>query len=421
MKNLDLKITQLLFLFFLILSINHTKAQAPLFEELLNQMTSTQQANFLNDFNNLDNEFDLDLFQDTGVLEELLNTILDGTPTLDHSYSDAFSVGYGYLGFGYSSTILDSTDVDLIGEDYFRLDTIFDGNFEDLQNISSTYQDDLLFDEQTTIDLEAEEDDINFDLFNLQETLLEDGADASADGLGDFSSILDQLFSPQQFPLLELGFGVQKADITYWANRYLVDTKVIRVGSVLRTPSLETTVEGRWHMQASWIDEPIGGGGEIPAGVSKEIQPLLLDGACSAMVARVLFCSEVLEGRLLTTLGAEVGTYAPAHDKDFLPKSRDNKGYTTGLGPQAGLGFSIRALDVGLTFYSLTTIAYGDVLSGPSNYRYQSTRAEAGVNFNDIVNIRYATGTQNWAPDGLRRVHRGHEVIVGIILNSLNR
>lgn len=410
--------TKLFVMVVFMLSIGSMNAQSTLFEELLGQMDAPQQESFLEDLGNIQNDFELDLFQNPEILDSLIHTIIDEAPTLDNSYSDAWSTGLDYLDVGVSSNIVSPIDQDFA----LGIDNIFETNFDDFGSIFSDNQVDLLFNQNDAISLDYLEPEINSDLSTLQETMLAAGENTPANGLGNFSSILDQIFSPNQFPLLELAFGVQNADIKYWDKEYMVKPKLIRIGSVPRLNQQEIiSIEGLWHAQASWVDEPIGGGAEIPDGVKSDIQPLLLDLSCSAIVNRFLFCSATIEGRLLTTLGAEVGTYAPAHREDFGPRNNNNKGYTTGLGAQTGVGFAIRMLDGGLSFYTLTTVAYGDVIESKRPYRYRSLKTEANVNLNNIINVRYSTGVQNWAPDQHRNVRRSHEVTIGLIIGNFNR
>lgn len=403
-------------LFFFFLFTFQVQAQFPLFESFLSQLDSTEQENFLDDFGNLQNNFDLDSLNQDGVLDDLLEQILfseDLSP--DEGFLDAWEDGFGNLEDIYDTDLLDSTDLGLIIEEYLRLDTIFNQNFDDFGAAFGNYQDSLLFDETDTISLENSETAIDLQLIQLQAFLQISGSNTPADGLGDFRPLIKKLLDKNTFPHIELAFGFQQADINYYGDWKTTQAPLVRIGSV---PQFNSLFENHWHVQVSWTDRAVDTNEEVPV-VLEEVQPLLLDGSYSATLSPIHFGIGDMTGRLVTSLGAEVGTYAPKHQESNLPHSMANRGFTTGLGVQAGAGFALTAND--FVVYSLATLAYGDVVKCVLPYRYQSNKIQAGVRFKDIINIRYSTGTQNWAPNRNRMVSRGHEVTVGLILDSLHR
>ena len=180
-------------------------------------------------------------------------------------------------------------------------------------------------------------------------------------------------------------------------------------------------LEARWHVQASWV-----GGDEQPTANDinnivfehKAFNPLLMFGDYAIMATPQIGKLGNTTFRLITSLGTEFGTYAPAHHDFARPYTSSNKGYMTGLGAQAGAGF---AFNTGaLTVYSIGTFTRGQALRCPKPYAYTSRIYEVGMRYGNIVNVRYSSGQISWQDFNNRLAKINHQFTIGIILAELH-
>src|SRR5690606_25432166 len=131
-------------------------------------------------------------------------------------------------------------------------------------------------------------------------------------------------------------------------------------------------IEPRWHIQTSWISGRIpttinkgsrssGGGDSGTRGNGNDLtqardgesnfNPLLLSGDFAMMATPNVGRIGSTSFHLITSLGIEFGTYAPAH-REYNPiRTANNRGFATGFGPQVGSGFA--AVNGPLVIYSM--------------------------------------------------------------------
>ncbi|MBI5916441.1 MAG: hypothetical protein HY842_13775 [Bacteroidetes bacterium] len=396
-------------------------AQWDLLSDLFGQMDSTEFGQFSFDLAHLENMFIVDSVVQDGMLDSLflfLGDSLPGVP-LDFTFFNVWGAGEDSLLFGFPGSGLGGFDQDTLLGEFDWINDVFNNNFDSLGGLFGQYQDSLQFD-PTVVGVGYFDDAIYRELFTLQDTFFLVSDTSPNFGLGDMASIFGKLFDPASFMNIELAFGVQKSSCGYYLRRYDANASVIRVGTV---PKYNTFLEARWHLQGSWTNGDIWKGDDYGSdalgGEEVKFTPLLFRGDFAIMLNPGLVTIGNTSFRLLTSLGLEFGTYAPSHFEYQQPFTTENKGNTTGFGPQAGAGFAVGNDDV--TVYSMGTMAYGHLAhSKAPSYRYNSLQFEAGVRFKDIINVRYSNGRQSWQPDDNRVANVKNQVTVGIILKELH-
>ncbi|MEK7254434.1 MAG: hypothetical protein AAB316_06805, partial [Bacteroidota bacterium] len=354
---------------------------------------------------------------------------------LDSSFLGGFWSGIDTLtahlpGFG-----LTNNDQDTLLGELDNIGDIFGANFDSLGGLFGQYQSHLQFDSFWAPGVSV----AGFDTTVIQHfNVLQDTLDLFAGGSqlnqpGGFANLIDKVFNAVYFPDLELAFGIQNDDLKYWALPYKAQAKVLRLGSVPRFdntvnechdgnhPLMRFPVEARWHVQGSFLEEEVptflGDKGVGQKAGDKGIVPLVLSGDFAMMLTPQIGVWGKTTFRLITSLGMEFGTYAPAH-RDYDLRNANNEGYATGYGPQAGVGFSMAT--GGLVIYSLGTVAHGDVLRCALPYRYDSRKFEVGMRCFNVINCRYSTGLVSWQENDNRRANIENQFTIGIILSELH-
>ena len=439
-----LKITLFLLLSFVFFG-QKANAQWELFADLLGQLGNTQNNQYFNNLNDLNNNVTIDLSDLNYNLDGLYDAMGNPVPGLDTS---GINSGIGDLGDLLQNSGLSDFDQDTILGEIGRLDDLLDMNFDSLNNLFGQYQDSLGTDPEWDVHI------VDYDsLVNSSFGVLEDTLDIVFDpdlgsNPGTVVEIIRKLFNDALFADLELAFGTQEADLKYWGDRYSASAKVLRVGTVPRFDGtalychdgiIRLPIEPRWHVETSWVsgriptsinNGPVQGGSDNLSSPNagrpivanrddnKQFNPLLLSGDFAMMATPVIGKMRNTSFRLITNLGIEFGTYAPAH-RDYDPqRTALNRGFATGFGPQVGSGFA--ASTGPLVIYSMGTITKGDVLKCALPYEYNSVRLEAGIRFGDIINFRYTTGKVTWQENDNRRANINHQFTIGIILSSLH-
>jgi hypothetical protein len=240
-----------------------------------------------------------------------------------------------------------------------------------------------------------------------------------ANGVRNIKQFLDNLFSPQLFKRLEMFGGKQNSFANYYNFSY--STK-LPVAGIRSSEQFTKKWEPRWRAQTSWFskDQQITNNEGMVESLKKNT-PFLLNASFEMMFNPLvyLFPPNLGQLRLISTLGIEGATYAPAHKS----VKQANVGYTTGWGPSVGAGLSFKKNQA--TIYAITTISYGNVVSSGnytnSNYNYTSTRVEAGIRYANNISMRFENGlSNNWAASGNKNV-RYTQITVGIPTANLFR
>jgi hypothetical protein len=253
----------------------------------------------------------------------------------------------------------------------------------------------------------------------------------SPKGLGNFAPVLNLLFNKDNFKI-ELFSGLQNIQAAYMSLRQNLELPVIGLRTVEQFNSLW---ESRWQMQSSWNTVDVKATVGEKAFVAQEAKsPELLQAEYAMMFNPILsiFSNSNRSVRLISSLGIDVSSYAPAHKNLDLP-SQKNKGFTTGMGPQIGAGFSLKA--GAITTFALGTMTYGEVVTqakadrprvyNSDSYTFVSTCITAGVRYGNAFSLRYENRTSNWADNinnaGFKKNARTNQVTVGIPLSGLSR
>ncbi|MBC7775387.1 MAG: hypothetical protein H7246_08110 [Phycisphaerae bacterium] len=393
------------------------------FEFLLSQMDSAQRAEYLESLGTLQNITNQGTYNFNSALDSL-NASLDGQnpamPSLGAMLPPDSIVGNYLTTFLNSSNFGTQDSLSLLGE--FDLINAFQAtHLDSLYNLFGTYQNQFNSPPQLPNTYPGSSDW----LANVG-TLIsnQDSAFVSipALGLGGFDAALDQLFDPTVFTRIEIFAGVQNARTSYYGLDEAITAPVFGIRSV---EQFNKSWEPRWRVQSSWLNNKSDViNNETITQQVKGFSPFIINGSFDVMYnPTIVPGSNGVPVRLLTMLGMEAGTYAPAHRNPADPTSFNNKGFTTGWGPVLGTGVSSRVGN--LTIYALGTVSYGKVVYGSephaTNYRFRSNRLEAGVQYANAVTVRYEnTISANWANDGNKHV-RFHQVTVGLPTTGLFR
>ena len=402
--------------------------------DLFNQLNDGENGNFSNNLDGLEANWNVDFDENNNVLHDLYDELGNPFPggPLDGSFLDVWDPGFDLLLNGLENLGIAPPDQDTLLDEFTNLDETFAANFDSLGNLFNQYQDSLQPPPEnwdvTVLNLEGLTDE-SFGV--LQDTFDRVFDLSTPAGPNGFAGIIGKFFNGFTFPDLELAFGTQSSSLQYWGTKYGADAKVIRVGSVPRFDreahachigNIMLPIEPRWHVKMSWTDkQPPNGRGDLGArggDNDRGFNPLLLSGDFAIMATPHLGRAGNYSFRLITSLGLEFGTYAPAH-RDFSPFNAGNKGFATGFGPQAGSGFAMTAGPV--TIYSMATVVVaGELIHCSQPYTYKSTRFTSGIRYGNIINIRYSKANVTWQPNDNRRADVKHEVTVGIILSELH-
>lgn len=410
-------------------------AQWDVLYNLFNQFDEGTNQFYGNNLDSLEENWNPNDSQSEDLFAELFDNLQDSVPPgeLDGDYLDGLDAVLDTLvdhlpGYGLSGTDTDT----LLGElDW--VNGIFNDNVDSLGGLFGQYQDSLA-QVPNYWDLSVVSGD---SLQDEQYDYLEENTNAglgNPNGLGNFSHIFGQLFDANIFPDIEIAFGTQSADLKYYSDEYSANAKVVRLGSVPRfdrnsidchngtRPSLP--IEARWHVEVSWTDQERNtsfGSDAIPRSSNsdgKNFNPLMMSGDFAIMTTPTIGTLGNTTFKMLTSLGTELGTYAPAHRDYNYEYTLNNKGYMTGLGAQVGAGFSFTT--GAITAYSMATFAQGQALRCPKPYPYTSRRYEVGIRYGNIINVRYSTGRVSWQALDNRLANVRNQFTVGIILAQLH-
>ncbi|MEM1215662.1 MAG: hypothetical protein AAGJ82_08260 [Bacteroidota bacterium] len=321
----------------------------------------------------------------------------------------------------FNNTNLSEEDSTTVSNDFFRINDIWNNEYDSLNTIILSSADSL-----GTLDSSLVEDGFRrydmsqgplANLFGeLEEgqlpTLFDDNDNIGVDNIGEaldttlFSSALD----------LEMAFGQEWSTTRFYSESYDVRASLMRFASV---PRLDQNFEFRWALQGSFFNADENLIRDEVDNLEDGMNPYICHGETSILYTPMLSCFNNTIFRLYTSVGMEAATYVPSHRIEDDPRFADRVGKTTGYGPQLGVGFSVAHM--GMLFYSYGTVARGDVINAEDlGYNFHSMAINAGARFGDAVNIRYSYGDYAWAPNG-NKSSRFSRFTVGIILDELNR
>ena len=404
---------------------------------LVGQLDSAQRSNYLRNLDSLSRRFNTDSLKLSSGIDSLNKAILGKSPLNGIDSAGFFRIALdSFFRLYKPNDSLGIRDRDTILGEYGRLKNISIPFGDSLKGLFGTYQDSLL--SSTGIPLpnyplrdstwKRGQDSLRLDLKNLFKS---DSTKAdSLRGVGRFIPVLGQLFNKNLFKL-ELFSGAQNTEVAYFSLRESLTLPVIGIRSVEQFNSLW---ESRWQMQASWNTVDVKAtSGETVFIAQEANSPELLQMEFATMFNPTLsvFSNSSRTVRLISSLGMEVSTYAPAH-KNLNVSSQKNRGFATGIGPQMGAGFSLTTGPI--TAFALGTMTYGDVIRQTENqrkytispYTFFSTCITAGVRYGNAFTMRYEIRSNDWGNNQKNKPNyaknaRTNQITVGIPLSGLSR
>lgn len=390
------------------------------FDNVLSQLDSAKRAEYLNNLNHL--QIGQHSFYGLNGMIDSLNANLDGQNPISGNFGSLLPT---------VSLSQDSLLGLLNGSGYSSLDSLSALNqFDQISDVWSSHSDSLYgaFDtfngqltpvpDLPTYSVNPRDWFPNFDSLATNQQHIFDNTPAN--GPSGFQGVFDQLLNPAVFTSIELTGGTQHAKTNFYWQAEELTAPVIG----LRTSEqFDRLWEPRWRMEASWFKNTTGViNNETITQQNANFNPFIINGSLDVMFNPSIGVNSAGAAlRLITLLGIEAGTYAPAHREILAPFTTNNEGYTTGWGPVVGAGLSMKT--GAMTVYALGTTAYGDVICNPdatvSNYRYRSNRLEAGVRYGNLISVRFEKCiSSNWATDGNKHV-RYNQITVGLPVTGL--
>jgi hypothetical protein len=415
--------TFLQFLLFNLLLINQLGAQNwGVFGPVVSQLDSSKRVDYNNNLNTLQNFGSINTLPIGGALDSL-NFAINGTnPTsgLDTMLPSNGVIRNGVIGYLdlKNFSFLDSTSVirqldTLLLFGNTRKDTI-NGLFGNYQSsLTGTNELPTNYGNNGNTTWNNAQDSLRFS--QIQSFNANPGT-----GVKNFKQFFDKLFSPQLFTRMEMYAGKQNSFTQFYNFNYNNNLPVIGIRS---SEQFVNKWEARWRAQTSWFfkDKQVVSTEGVPF-ILKKNTPFLLNASFEMMYNPTIMAMPGSNGqlRLLSLLGIDAASYVPAHKS---ATANNRVGYTTGWGPIIGAGLAIKKTNA--TIYALSTISYGNVVSfgdyRNSNYKYTSTRIEAGIRYRNNVSLRFENGlSSNWAALGDKNV-RYTQVTVGIPTFNLFR
>ena len=407
---------------------------------LIGQLDSSQRATYLRNLDSLTRKFNVDSLKLSIAVDSLNRGIFGQNPLLGINDSvGGFRIAIDSFFHLFKPTdSLGLRDRDTLLGEYGRLKNISISFADSLKGLFGNYQDSIFLSSgvplanyplNDSLWLRGS-DSLRFNVTNLFKS--DSTKPDSLRGLGRFAPVLDFLFNKNNFKI-ELFSGLQNNEVAYLSLRQKLGLPVIGLRTVEQFNSLW---ESRWQMQGSWnMNEVQATSGERVFVAQEAKTPELLQGEFAIMFNPVLsiFSNANRSVRLISSLGIEISTYAPAH-KNIDVLSINNKGFTTGMGPQIGAGFSLQMGPI--TTFALGTMTYGEVLTKAKvdrprvyyadSYTFFSTCISAGIRYGNAFSLRYENRTSDWADNikattGFLKNARTNQVTVGIPLSGLSR
>ncbi len=404
-------------------------AQINLLDDLLRQLEPKQLDDFMENLENSPQDFNGDEFvdqygleMDTGSLDSLANLLVtlseNGFP-LEPKYLEALAAGKDVFNTGYYDGRFNDLDRLILNYAYDLAENFFTSNEEELENALAENIDQLELGDEEVPDLEDYGEEISESQSDLNGLFNESYDRTKPKGLGDVGSIINKLFSKELFSAFEIAYGRQMGSGFYASDDYSVSANLLRFGSV---PNYNSFLSARWHVEGSWtpssVDETLPNNENAgPEETGEGINPLKISGNFAMMLNPGIIRNGGVNIRLLTSLGIEVATYAPAH-RDYSAGNADNTGFTTGFGPQLGTGFAIVIGD--LVTFSQTTATLGSLYcDGSLAGTYKSLKFESGVRYGNRITVRYVKGFNDWTtPTAPRGLVIDNQFSVGLIIGN---
>ncbi|MEZ4988459.1 MAG: hypothetical protein R2795_26115 [Saprospiraceae bacterium] len=399
---------------------------------LLELLTEQDEANFNTELGQLSDSLFYDQFDglriedfDLGIAHDSLFYYLNNDTIINtDSLVQVWLNNGNDLDMWLGSGDVSSEDSTALNDEFDRLNEIWFTDHDSLNTVIDTYQDTLQF----TNGFNTEDFVTCYEVFigplyqsfDLLETEYWPSlfTNTPNQGIDSLKEVLDTTLFDDAYDF-EIAYGQEWSSINFWGEQYDLRANLIRIATV---PKFNQTFETRWSLEGSFFL------GEDAVENRGEIQELNFESGVNAFICNANFAMMYLprfngmggtaDFRLYTSIGVDAGTYVPSHIDLTVPAYANRIGKTTGWGPELGFGFIIDFQQL-FTLYSYGTIARGNVING-FDYKYHSATINAGIRYNDAINVRYTLGESSWAPNDQKNV-RYSRFTVGVILDSLRR
>jgi hypothetical protein len=394
------------------------------FNTVLQQLSQAERNTYFNNLDRLNRDFDPRALDLNIPMQGLNNALESGNPAAGLSGFSSEWQGAGILlNNGLGNSGLNNEDKGVLLNGFHQLEYIWQKTYKDIKRTGNGHLDDGY---RTPL-LPSRINQRDYKLWSsaqdiLQKDLRINSTYEPAKGLGNFKSLFKELFNPSLFTDIEFYGGAQNANVQYYTQHYGKSLPVVGIGTV---EQFNTTCEARWRGSVSFErnqssnndnnnNEALNSAQQTPG-----FNPLLLYGEFSMMFNPLLINSNLSRStlRLISSLGIDVGTYAPDHR---TPQKPNNKGFATGCGPKLGAGFAVR---LGLiTSYAMGSLAYGEVnCPGMVNDSYRSYGLEAGIKYLNRFTVRYEMRNTDWTNGLNSRIKnaRSNQITIGIPITNL--
>ncbi|WP_373549930.1 hypothetical protein [Haliscomenobacter sp.] len=266
-------------------------------------------------------------------------------------------------------------------------------NLSQIQNGFSQYRDSMQVDPALVAEAEIKYEESSTQMHSALNRQYQDFANelllVSNSQNRSWDKIVNNLLN--DFGALEIGAGFQSLLATYYDEAPDSTTAILlRFGSA---PNYNQLWGAEWN---AWVSFK-GGQENAEQPTTAGFKSYLAGGSVSFQFRpEVPFTQGVM--RLITGVGANVGAYMPARINSAKTASFNNKGKTTGFGPEVRLGFAVNTGKLGFYAYSNRSIGY--VLRCP-DYPFNSWQVVSGIQW-EALHLRFAHGDIDWAKDNNR-------------------
>lgn len=369
------------------------KKYSPLFQAL----NKSEKVQFLASLKDLTSSAQIGDQLQKDLFADLKNGLPVANPTAGiDSLLNAWSVGRSELTIFLQKnpSEFDAKAIEAILGAYDQANAGWIQNLSQIQNGFSQYRDSLRVDPVLVAEAETKYEESAVEMHSALNRQYQDFANEmlllSNSQNRSWDKIVSNLLN--DFGALEIGAGFQSLVATYYDEALDSTTAVLlRFGSA---PNYNQLWGAEWNAWVSFKGEQEENAENL---ANAGFKSYLAGGSVSFQFRpEVPFTQGVM--RLITGVGANVGAYMPTRINPAKTASFNNKGKTTGFGPEVRLGFAVNTGKLGFYAYSNRSIGY--VLRCP-DYPFNSWQVVSGIQW-EALHLRFAHGDTDWAKNNNR-------------------
>ena len=368
------------------------------YESLFKSLSKSEKVQLLADLRGIidgvqkGDELQIDLFEDLKAGIPTANPTA-GIDSILQVWKAGRSILEGFL------TDVPANDAETIKKGLDRVDAGWIDNLTTLQSGFNKYRDSLKVDKAALAEAEASYSASSTEAIDALSVLYQNYVDvllktSNNSNERSFGQVANSLLN--DFGALEVGAGFQSLFATYYDEAPDSTTAtLIRVGTA---PNYNKLWGAEWEAWASFkMNGTNPNGGENGGSSRTGFQSLLAGGSVSFQYRpEIPFTNGVM--RLITGVGTSVQAYMPARINPNKPQSLNNKGKTTGIGPDVRLGFAVTTSKV--NFYGYSSISKGFVARCPG-VPYNGFQTVTGIQWQSL-HLRLLHGSSSWAENQQR-------------------